>query len=91
MSQNVSIQTVRETTAGCEPETHIAKQLLTELLLLMVRSFLCPQCQCQCPDEQCRKVPCVVCHEICLYLFMGTIFISSLCSLSLRESAKNTS
>lgn len=59
MSQNVSIKTVRETTAGCEPETHIAKQLLTELLLLMVRSFLCPQCQCQCPDEQCRKVPCV--------------------------------
>lgn len=36
MSQNVSIKTVRETTAGCEPETHIAKQLLTELLLLMV-------------------------------------------------------
>lgn len=25
-------------TAGCEPETHIAKQLLTQLLL-MVRSF----------------------------------------------------
>lgn len=40
MSQNVSIKTVRETTAGCEPEALIAKQLLTELLPLTVRSFL---------------------------------------------------
>lgn len=41
------------------------------------------------PDQHCRKVSCVIYHEICSCLFIGRQFYSLLCPLSSSKSAKN--